>query len=152
MIEGIYEIAKTLYAIDGKPGLYDAEAVINDHKRQFESGEINADELEEELRLFTTRIEFTPDGEVISRMKIPDGVTEEEIREAVEAGEIGEVKDGYFEAERSVWKMIDGVPCYDSKNFGEEGEADGPTWKELVSDSEGLIDYALGIMKLRKIG
>ena len=43
-------------------------------------------------------IEFTADHRVLTWMKLPAGVSEEEIRAAIEAGQISEVRDGMFTA------------------------------------------------------
>ena len=112
----------------------------------------NADDMLEMVeQSFGTVYEFTADHMVVAWSKIPEGVTEEEIKKAQEAGEIDEVKDGRFRRGGQPWKAVDGKYFYDT---GEHREVFGEvqsSWDELKFDEEGLMDFSQGMVKLKKM-
>ena len=81
-----------------------------------------------------------------------DGVSEEEIKAALEEGEIAGYKDGLFTTgEDREWKAVDGKYYYDTGEHRELfGEEQSP-WDELAFDENGLLPFGDGMMKLRKI-
>jgi hypothetical protein len=103
------------------------------------------------MMVFNTRTEFTDDHKVITWMKIPSNVSQEQIDAAIASGELGEVKDGYFSPEGpKEWKAVDGKYYY---NSGEEremfGEKQSP-WDELKVGGD-MVEYPDGKMVLKKI-
>ncbi len=150
-IVGRYAVAKIVTMIGEEFGMFSREEVEDDLARRVAAGEIDEDEAREGLSPFETFVDFTDDHRVVSWMKLPDGVSDEEIRAAQEEGQIGEVKDGYFaETAAKEWKAVDGRYYYNTGETRELfGEAQSP-WDELKTDEEGLLDYS-GVFKLRRI-
>ena len=150
-IVGRYEVAEAMAFACGEFGMISREALEADLRKRLDAGEIDESEIAEETAAFNTVIEFCADHTVIEWMKLPEDVSDEEIREAVEAGEIGEVKDGMFAAGTKEWKALDGKYYYNSGEYREVfGEEQSP-WDELVFGDDGLLSYG-EMMKLRKIG
>jgi hypothetical protein len=78
-------------------------------------------------------------------------VPEEAIKQALESGEIKEVKDGYFTVQEKEWKAVDGKYYYDTGEHRELfGEVQSP-WDELKTDEDGLLDFSSGMVKLKKV-
>ena len=135
-IVGRYSVAEMMTAVGDGFGLYSREAVEKDLKARNASDE----EAAEALSGFDSVFEFTPDHTVVTWMKIPAGVSQEEIDEAVRSGEIGEIRDGYFAAGKMEWKSLNGKYYV---NTGEESE---------LFDENGLLPFCSGLYKLRRIG
>ncbi len=150
-IVGRYGVDKAMSMVDGSFGFFTRDEVKASLEKQLESGEIDEDEMSETLGIFDSVIEFTADHTVKTWMKLPEGVTEEEIAEAIASGDIAEAKDGYMLTELTEWKSLGGKYYYDSHEQGEVmGEVQSP-WKEFAPDDDGGIPYASGFMKLKKI-
>ena len=149
-IVGVYEVAKTMAFLNDEYALFSREEVVADLDKKKAAGEIDDEEYADSLQGFEAVIEFTDDHRVVEWLKMPAGVSEEEIKAAVEAGEIMAAKDGFFATGAKEWKALNGKYYY---NSGEErelfGEKQSP-WDELKTDEEGLLDFASGMMKLRK--
>ena len=114
----------------------------------------NPDNAEDMVRMveqsFGAEYIFTADHKIEIWMNLPAGVSEEQIKEAQAAGEIGEVVDGRFKMGEQPWKAVDGKYYYDT---GEHRETFGEvqsSWDELKFDEEGLLDYGQGMVKLKK--
>ncbi len=149
-IEGRYEVAKMLTMIGDDFGLFTRAEVEADIKKRTEEGTCDEYEASESLSFFNSIVEFTSDRKVITWMKVPEGVSEEEMKEALEAGEIKAVKDGYFYSDESAYKSVGGKFYYNSGSESELfGEKQSP-WQELKFDEEGLLDFT-GMMRLKKI-
>ena len=149
-IVGTYGVAKAFAMVDGKFGLFSREDVAADLEKRRAAGEIDDEEIDDALRGFELVTEFTADHRVVSWMKIPKNVTEDMIKAAQEAGEIGEVRDGRFAAGSKEWKSLGGKYYYDS---GEHREVFGEvksSWDELTFDEDGLLSFG-EMMKLRRI-
>ena len=149
-VVGAYEVAKAFSMVGGDFGLFSREEVEADLKKRKEAGEIDDGEVASYTQAFDLVVEFTPDHRVLQWIKIPPHVTEEMIKEAQEAGEIGEVRDGRFCGEEKKWKSLGGRYYYDS---GEHREVFGEvksSWDELVEDEDGLLSFGEA-MKLRRI-
>lgn len=150
-IVGRYEVAKTMAMVGGEFGLFTRKETEEELDKQLKAGEIEEDEKKDALQGFDAIIEFTEDHRVLQWMKLPEGVSEEEIKEAVEAGEIGPVKDGYFSMSEKAWKSLDGKYYYDTGEHREMFGEEQSSWDELKKDEEGLLDFGSGMMKLRKL-
>ena len=147
-IVGKYAPAKTMAVVNDSFGLYTKEEIEAEFKRKQDAGE---DPDTDALRMLDMTVEFTADHKVIQWMKIPEGVSEEMIKQALEAGEIKAVSDGYFSMALQEWKCVDGKYYYDT---GEHREMFGEvqsSWDELKFDEDGLLDFASGMMKLKKV-
>ncbi|MBQ9558291.1 MAG: hypothetical protein IJU94_06795 [Clostridia bacterium] len=150
-VVGVYEIAETMTEVGGEFGFFTRERVAAELEERVAAGEADADGAAEELAVFDGRVEFTADGRVVEWMKIPAGVSEEEIKEAVEAGEIAGCRDGLLTTgETKEWKTVEGRYYYNSGGERELfGEEQSP-WDELTFDENGLLIFG-GVMKLRRI-
>ena len=149
-VVGTYGVARAFTMVDGKFGLFSREEAEADLLKRKAAGEVDDDEIADYLRLFEGRTEFTDDHRVITWMKLPPNVTEDMIKEALAAGEISEVKDGYFAHGETEWKSLGGKYYYDSKEHREVFGEVKSSWDELAFDDEGLLAYG-EMMKLRRI-
>lgn len=147
-IVGIYRPAEAMGVVNGAFGMYKVEELEAELQRKKEAGE---DVDGGELSMLDLTVEFTPDHKVLQWAKIPAGVPEEEIQKALEAGEIKAVRDGYFSGSENEWKCLNGKFCYNTNEHREMfGEVQSP-WDELKFDDNGLLEFASGMMKLRKV-
>ena len=150
-IVGRYAVAKAMAMVGESFDLFPRAAVEADLNARIAAGEADPDEAREQLQSFDSVVEFTPDHRVITWMKLPEGVGEAEIAQALAAGEISQVKDGFFAAGEQEWKAVDGVYYY---NTGEKrelfGEEQSP-WDPLTPDADGLIPFGGGMMMLKKL-
>ncbi|MBQ9545532.1 MAG: hypothetical protein IJV00_10450, partial [Clostridia bacterium] len=151
-IVGRYAVEKMISAVGDDFGLHTRAEVEADLKKRSDAGEDVSEELGELDRSFGAIVEFTPDHKVVNWMKLPAGVGEKEIEEAIKAGEIEEVKDGMFAVGgKKEWKASGGSYYYDTGETRELfGEAQS-SWDELKPDAEGLIPFSSGMMLLKKI-
>ncbi len=145
-IVGEYEVACAMAYIDGTFGIFPRDKVEAEAKRKAEAGEEDDDEL---LDIFDMIVEFLPDHTVVEWAKIPGTVSEDMINEALKAGEITAVKNGYFTKGSKEWKYLGGKYYYNTQEEREVmGEKLSP-WDELKFDEEGLMLYS-EMMKIRK--
>ena len=73
------------------------------------------------------------------------------IDEALAAGEIKAVSDGYFCMRSRPWKYVKGGFYYDT---GEHRDLFGEvqsSWDELKEDENGLIPFGSGMMLLKRV-
>ncbi len=150
-IVGTYKVAETMAFIDDDFKLFPVEVILEDLKKKLESGEIDEEEYADSLKSTEIIVEFTPEHTVTQWMKLPGGISEEEIKAALEEGEIKAVKNGMFSAGENEWKALDGKYYFNSNEQREVfGEEQSP-WDELTFDENGLMNFAGGMMKLKKI-
>ena len=149
-IVGRYEVAEAMSFLDGEFAMHTREAVAADVERRVAAGELDGDGAAEELQPFGCVIEFTADHRVVEWIKAPAGVSEDELKAALEEGEIAAYADGMIALGEKEWKALGGKYYY---NSGEErelfGEAQSP-WDELSFGGDGLLAYG-EMMKLRRI-
>lgn len=91
-----------------------------------------ADELQERKNMIGSRIEICGDGKLYMLLPIPEGAAQEEIDEAVAAGEIT-LRDGMMAAGAEAWEERDGVLWY-TTDLSEDGWTRG-------SDEEGFVFF-----------
>lgn len=145
-IVGTYSVVKALAFVNGDFDLFTEAEVKADLEAKKAAGE---DVDDSALNSFTLKVEFTPDHTVDQWMKIPAGVSDEMIKEAVESGEILAARDGFFCAQRTEWKCVDGKYYYDTKQHREVFGEVQSSWDELVCE-DGLIKFGGGSMMIRK--
>ncbi len=93
--------------------------------------------------MYSSFMDFTEDGRVLNLAPLPDGVSQEEIDEAVKAGQI-ELYDGYMKLTEYNWKTENGKYYLDTNIQGEVlGEEVSP-WIEIP-----VIDGKIEIMTFR---
>ena len=146
-IVGRYIIKKAISMIGEDFGLYTREEVEADLKKRGES----AEEARDTLSIFDVRYEITPDHKFSMYQKIPEGVSQKEIDEAIRSGQISEVVDGYFPVGSMPWKYVNGKYYYDT---GEERSLfDKPvsSWEELCFNEEGLLPINSGFALLERV-
>ena len=150
-IVGKYRIAKMMNMVDGKLGLFTREEVLESLNKQVAEGKAREGDVERTMQSFDCIVEFTDSLKVKTWMQVPANVTEEQLKEAIESGEISEVVDGLFVIEEKNWKSVGGKYYFDSEQHCEIcGEVQSP-WKELVFDENGCIPFADGMMLLERI-
>ena len=150
-IVGQYAVDAMMTMVGNDFGMYKKAEVEADLKKQLEAGAISDEEYNSSLRMFNTVVEFTEDHKMIEWVTIPVGVTEEQIKAALDAGEIAAVKDGMFTGGEKEWKAVGGKYYY---NTGEHRELFGEVlspWDEIVIGEDGTIPLSGGMMKVRKI-
>lgn len=135
-VKGIWKVNKIMGFDDDYNQVWkDAEAIINDP---------SADS--DEKQMAKAQVEFGDDGFVKMMMSLPEGVSQEEIDEAVAAGEI-EVCGNMMVAEKHPWKEEDGKVLYDSGTEGEVlGEEVSP-WLEITETEDGIEMFMLKLVK-----
>lgn len=90
---------------------------------------------------------FEEDGNLVFLTPLPEGVSQEEIDEAVAAGEIT-LRDGMMLTQHNQWKVENGKNMADTGTEGEVlGEKVGP-WEELKEIDENTIEIMM--YRLRK--
>ena len=103
---------------------------------------------EEALMLAKTVVLFEEDGSMTLLSPLPEGVSQEEIDEAVAAGEIS-LRDGQMVTGENHWKMEDGKLFADTGGEGEVlGEAVGP-WEEIKQVDDHTIENMM--FRLQKV-
>ena len=146
-IVGKYDVAKAFSVIDGDFRLCTKAEVEAEIKRLTDAGEEADDDM---LSAFSGQIEIAADHKIYQWTKIPDGVSEKEIKEALESGEIKAAKDGYFCVSENDWKCVDGKYYYDTGEYREVFGEVQSSWDELAFDEEGLLKFGSGLMMLKK--
>jgi len=90
---------------------------------------------------------FEENGNLIFLSPLPEGLSQEEIDEAVAAGEV-ELRDGKMVTQQNHWKTEDGKNLADTGAEGEAlGEEVGP-WEEIKEIDNNTIE--MSVFRLRK--
>ena len=143
-IVGKYKTAKVYSMIGETRGVFPVEEVM-------ESMKDDPMGLQEFKQTIEGYYEFTEDHRILEWYKIPEGCSEEEIQSAREAGEIADVRDGYFtDGDSKPWKEEDGKFWYDTKQHREMMGEILSSWDEL-KEEDGLIVFGGGFAYLKKI-
>lgn len=100
------------------------------------------------LSLLDSLYIFEPDGRLVTAMKLPEGVSQEEIDQAVAEGEIKLYGDDMYSTESQSWKLEDGKVMYDTGITGEVLGEPVSSWVE-VEEIDGMIE--LPFMRLRRV-
>ena len=104
---------------------------------------IAREDVDEEILMFAkTAVVFEEDGNLLFMSPVPEGVSQEEINEAVAAGEI-KIRDGLMITEEKHWKVENGKYMTDTGAEGEVlGEKVGP-WEELKQIDDNTIELMM---------
>ena len=148
-IVGMYEVAKAMAVVGGAFDLFPKEAVIAELDQKKAAGEIDDSDYAMSMQAFNIMVEFTQSHKIVQWMPVPAGVTEEQIKAAMEAGQILDYNGEAVAMSKKPWKYLNGKYWYDT---GEQRELFGEkqsSWDELKWDEEGLLEFG-GMMKLRK--
>ncbi|MBR3382857.1 MAG: hypothetical protein IKG85_07475 [Clostridia bacterium] len=140
-IVGTYSVAKAMTMVGDDFGLFSRE--------EAEAGGSGGDEAGM-LGIFDTRVEFTDDHRVLTWSPMPAGVSEEDIKAAVESGEIAAAKDGFFCGKELEWKAVGGKYYYNTGEHRVVFDEEQSPWDELAPDGDGLIPFSSGMMLLKK--
>ena len=150
-IVGKYETVSSFSVVNDTPGMYTKEEVKAELDRKVAAGDMDADDAAQCMMAFDTVIEFCEDHKIKYWMNIPAGVSEEQIKAAIEAGEIADCDGTHFCAQTKEWKSIGGKYYYDTGEQREIlGEVKSP-WDELVFDEDGLLSIMDGMAKIKRI-
>ena len=150
-IVGKYETYKSFAFIDGNIGVFTREEVEAANAKRIAAGEIDDGEAAEMLDAFEMKVEFTDDHRMIWWSKIPAGVTEDQIREALEAGEITDYKDGMFARDSKEWKAVGGKYYYNTEEQRMLFDEVQSPWDELVLADDGTIALSEGMLIIKKV-
>ena len=93
--------------------------------------------------MYSSVMDFTEDGRVLNLAPLPEGVSQEEIDEAVKAGQI-ELYDGYIKLAEYSWKTENGKYYFDTHIKGEVLGEEVSSWMEIP-----IIDGKIEIMTFR---
>ena len=103
--------------------------------------ETDEDEVQNEIKerksMIGSQLKICDDGNMYMLMPIPEGVTQEEVDEAVSAGEI-KLVDGMMTDSPSKWEERNGEFWYDTGIEGELFGEKADSWVK-ASDDEGFI-------------
>ena len=103
--------------------------------------ETDEDEVQNEIKerksMIGSQLKICDDGNMYMLMPIPEGVTQEEVDEAVSAGEI-KLVDGMMTDSPSKWEERNGEFWYDTGIEGEVFGEKADSWVK-ASDDEGFI-------------
>ena len=93
-------------------------------------------------------MEFAPDGTVLTLYRIPEGMPQEEIDEAVSRGAV--VAGDFLAMEKREWKEDGGKILYNTQIVGEFlGEEVSP-WAEITEDENGEITM-MEMIRLKRV-
>lgn len=94
-----------------------------------------------DLEMLSTLIIFGEDGVVRTVIPLPEGVTQEEIDEAIESGECELYAPGFLTMEKNPWKEENGKVFFDTGIEGEILGEKADSWTEVIPVENG-IQYA----------
>lgn len=101
-----------------------------------------------DLSMFGAVMEFTPDGTVLDMMKIPQGMTQDEINKVISEGV--ELAGDFFVTGKHEWKEEDGKLLYNTQITGEVlGEEVSP-WVEIPENENGEITL-MDMLRMRRM-
>ena len=98
-----------------------------------------ADEMRERKQLIGSLVEICDDGKLYILMPLPEGASEEEIKEAVSMGAIN-MRDGMLYERALAWEAREGKLWYDTGIEGEAFGEDTDTWAKAI-DENGLFTF-----------
>ncbi|MBQ7474746.1 MAG: hypothetical protein IJS78_02360 [Clostridia bacterium] len=104
-------------------------------RKKDEIRDVDPEDVEE---MFSGVMFFEPDGRVVTAMKIPEGVSKEELDAAVEAGEVKLCGDGYMALEETEWREEDGKILYKTSMKGEILGEEVDPWQPLKETEDGF--------------
>ena len=150
-IVGKYATVKAMSFIDGKMELFTEEEVKADIDKKLAAGEMDEHDAQQQMMTFGTIAEICDDHKIVYWMKAPAGISEADIKKALEAGEIQDYRDGMFCAQKQDWKYVNGKYYYDT---GEHMEVFGEvqsSWAELSFDEDGLLIMMSGMCRMKRV-
>ncbi len=126
---------------DDMPVYLNAEEYINSPMPYVDEDdeEMVADELNERKKMTNTFLKICDDGKLYMLMPLPEGVSQEEVEEAVKAGQIILV-DGAMADKPMRWELRDGEFWFDTGIEGEVFGEKADSWVKPI-DEEGLFDF-----------
>ncbi|MCR5329569.1 MAG: hypothetical protein K6E62_00065 [Lachnospiraceae bacterium] len=149
-ITGRYRTVRAFGFVDGKMDLFTKEEVKAENDKKLAAGEIDEHEAQQAMMAFETVAEIGDDHKISYWTKVPEGTSEETIKEAIEAGEIEEYRDGMFCSKKQPWKYVKGKYYYDTGEHVELfGEVQSP-WAEITYDEDGLLILMGGMCRMKK--
>lgn len=150
-IVGKYAVEKVMTMVGNKFGMFTKEETKFDLDKKLKSKKISKRDYSQTMDLFDSIIEFTADHKVLSWAKIPDGITDKMLKDAIESGEVKYVSDGFFCTEENEWKCVDEKFYYDTRQEREISGQKVSSWDELTEDENGYISFGSGFMMIKKI-
>ena len=80
-IVGKYRIYKSMGVVGGKFDLFTKDEIQEEMSKKLAAGEIDEDEAASAARMFEMIVEFTDDHEIVTWMKMPADLSEEQIKQ-----------------------------------------------------------------------
>lgn len=120
---------------------------FNEEKECFEWAKVSdilarEDVDEDMVMLLNGTALFEEDGNLVFLSPLPEGISQEEIDEAVASGEV-ELRDGMMVTQQNRWKTEDGKNLADTGAEGEVlGEKVGP-WEEIKEIDNETIEMTM---------
>ncbi len=93
-----------------------------------------ADEMKERRAMIGTLIKICEDGKLYMLSPLPEGVSQEEVDEAVKAGVI-KLVDGAIADEPKAWELRDGEFWFDTGIEGEAYDEEVSSWVNPIDDN-----------------
>ena len=96
-------------------------------------------DIQKSLQVFDAFVDFTDDYKVYFWTKLPDGVSQEDVQEAIKAGEIVAAEGDYFVGEVKEGKAVNGQYYFNTREHREVfGEVKSP-WDKVEIAPDGTI-------------
>ncbi len=148
-VVGSYKVVKMVAYIDDKFEQFEKEVIAADCQKKIAAGEMEDRDAERSLAIFDSIVEFTDDYKVLNWTPLPKDISDDEVKAALEAGQISQVKDGRFLAEEKEWKAVNGAYYYNTKEHRVVFDELKSSWDKIEIDQNGCI--ALEFMTIKKI-
>ena len=103
---------------------------------------------EEALMMLKAFVLFEEDGNVTILTPIPEGVSQEEINDAVASGELT-LRDGLMVLDQNHWKLENGKYLCDTGMEGEVLDEKVGPWEEIQELKDGRIKFST--LQLRRV-
>lgn len=126
---------------DGEPLYLSTEEYLNSPMPYIDETdeEAVADEMKERRAFVGTVIKVCEDGKLYMLVPLPEGVTKEQVDEAVASGEI-KVMDGAMYDKPMTWEERDGELWFDTGIEGEVYGEKADTWVKPI-DEDGFFNF-----------
>ena len=145
-IVGKYKTYKMMSYINDKMDFFTKEEIAADLEKKLADGLIEQRNYNQSMSIFDSITEFTADNKVYLWTPLPDDISEDEIKQIADSGEIL-INGKMFCNETKEWKIENGQYYYNTKEHREVfGEQKSP-WDKIELDSENRIQLEVIIIE-----
>jgi len=147
-IVGRWKVFKVLSSVGGNFGMFTRAEVQADAEKKKAAGQISEARIQESLSQFDTVVDFADDNKIKFYSPIPADVSQQDIDEAVESGDI-QLVDGkiYNSEEDKDWKVVKGELWYDTKEKREVCGERQSSWSKIKIDGDGRIEISMFLVE-----